>query len=354
MKLYAVFIVGSLALGLSACFSQSDSKSPNVVQPAGQKSSFRPQSIPEAKPDVDKSLAGLVKLFAQADSIHREAWWVLSAERRSIGKTPFGKIQRALLSSQNIKLSNKSMFRCDRYLVQRQDANASSFPQVIVILEKCSERQPAKKMAQVQILNERKIEVIFFPENLEEVLGLGPAVVNKVILCTLKSTENSNLTYLSCQNWAQDRTREQMIRLDTYEYERDGRNLIKLRGKVFENLVDTRKIVADVPLEGKIEVLETELYPVPEEPAPPPLKMMPAQSVPVPLPSPQQQLEQAGSDFSAPPTSADVTPLPPVTDQVIDPDVLRQQQRLQQEQSEAGDLVIPPPRSESGGIPNGR
>lgn len=362
MKLHAFLIVGGLALFLSSCFSQSETKIQTVSSPAELKPSVVVKNVLPNKPPVDKSLDSLVKMFAQADAIHREAWWVLTSERRSVGKSAFGKVHRALLASQNIKLSNKSMFRCDRYLIQRSQVQTGVFPFEIEAFEKCSEKQAAKKIAYVQVQSDRKVEVTFIPENLEEVLGLGPAVVNKAIVCKLLITESANLTNLSCQNWAQDRSREQMIRLDTYEYERDGKNLIKLRGKVFENLVDTRKIVADIPLDGKIEVLETELYPPVEEPAPapPPIKPMPAKIRPIPLPKPPQHPEDAVLDDSAPPTSADVTPLPPAVNQVIDADVLMQQQQLQQqpqlqnEQQEEVDPAIPPPRPEAGGVPHGR
>ncbi|UXR64059.1 hypothetical protein EZJ49_13395 [Bdellovibrio bacteriovorus] len=221
----------------------------------------------------DKSLEWMVRYLAEADGIHREAWWVLTAARPPIGKSPFGKAQRALLASQNIKLTNKSLFRCDRYLVKRDVLGLVGYPQKGEIFEKCSEKTEAKRLASFDVPKEGELNIVFYPDNLQEVLGLGAGILNKQIQCSLRGKEK--LESLNCKDWAQDRSKEQMIRLDVYDYQKSGKNLIKLRGKVYENLTDIRKIEADVPMEGKITVLETELY----APEAPPVVVTPTPSV---------------------------------------------------------------------------
>ncbi len=279
----------------------------------------------------DKSLSVFTRYFEQADAIHREAWWVLTAERRPVGKSPFGKIQRALLSSQNIKLSNKSLFRCDRYIVKRDVMGLNGFPQRGEVFEKCSEKLEAKKIAEFSASSESEIQVTFFPENLEEILGLGATVLNKHIQCALKGNEKGQLSSLKCKDWSQDRSKEQMIRLDVYDYEQAGRNLIKLRGKVYENLTDTRKIEADVPLEGKILVTETELYAPTPTPTPTPTPSPSPKASPSRVQgAPPLELPTEGETPMGPPK---ITPLPgspaPVEGlpppRVVDPDVLMQQ-----------------------------
>ena len=258
-----------------------------------------------AKFGKDENLEELIRYFEQTDAIHRESWWVLSEERRSPGRSPFGKVQRALQSFQKIKLSNKSLFRCDRYQLKKEILGPKGFPLRIDVFEKCSEKTRAKLIAKVFSEKSKLVEVSFFPENLEEVLGLGPSVINKTIVCNIFGNESGQVNQFNCSDWAQDRSKEQMIRLDTYEYQRTGNKMIKLRGKVYENLTDTRKIVADIPLEGKIEVVETELYPPQDEK--PKLKPLPSKPV----------LQSPG----------------------IDPDVLSQQQKIQD--SQGGTLGIP-------------
>lgn len=312
MKLRSLIIFGMTLLILPSCFSKKEEA------PAPQEKVVKVlTSKAEDVPNKDKSLEILIRYLAEADGIHREAWWVLTAARPPIGKSPFGKVQRAFLSSQNIKLTNKSLFRCDRYLVKRDILGILSYPQKGEVFEKCSEKSEAKLIASFDVPKEGELNLIFYPENLQEVLGLGASILNRQIQCSLKGKEK--LESLSCKDWSQDRSKEQMIRLDVYEYHKAGKNMIKLRGKVFENLTDIRKIEADVPMEGKITVIETELY----APEAPPVAPAPAPtSTPVAKPT------------TPPAAGAPELGLPPARDQIVDPDVMMQRQRGQEPQQE--------------------
>ncbi|WP_374035679.1 hypothetical protein ACES2I_08290 [Bdellovibrio bacteriovorus] len=326
MKLCRLIILLSAALiaalGLSSCFGKNEEapvvkeKVVKVLTPKAEDTSRR-----------DKSLDVLVRYLAEADGIHREAWWVLTAARPPLSKSPFGKVQRALLASQNIKLTNKSMFRCDRYVVKRDILGLLGYPQKGEVFEKCSDKADAKRIASFDVPKEGELNLVFYPENLQEVLGLGAGILNRQIHCSLKGKEK--LESLNCKDWAQDRSKEQMIRLDVYDYQKSGKNLIKLRGKVYENLTDIRKIEADVPMEGKITVTETELY-APEEP--------PVAPAPAPGSSPAPGAPKAGGPVPMPSGPAPVgsEPLHPGNPELgmpagrdVDPDVLLQRQRSQ-------------------------
>lgn len=275
MRLLRCSFIIVTALTLGACFSKKEKKLSPVEDSQIQAPVSAPQPVQKKKEDAeskDKSLAVLTRYFAQADGIHREAWWVLTAEKKPVGKSPFGKVERALLSSENLKLTNKSLFRCDRYQVTRKVSGPSGFPQSAEIFEKCSEKLQGKKIAEFTATSRTDLSVSFFPENLEEILGLGPTILNKRIDCTIKGSDTGIINSLQCKNWNEDHTKIQMIRLDVYDYEREGKNMIKLRGKVFENLSDKRKIEADVPMTGKITVTETELYGPEPTPLPTPVK----------------------------------------------------------------------------------
>ncbi|MGE9744534.1 hypothetical protein [Bdellovibrio bacteriovorus] len=335
MKLCCLIILSLTALGLSSCFWKKEDgpvveeKVVKVLTPKAEDSAPR-----------DKSLDVLVRYLAEADGIHREAWWVLTAARPPISKSPFGKVQRALLASQNIKLTNKSMFRCDRYLVKRDVLGLLGYPQKGEVFEKCSDKADAKRIASFDVPKEGELNLIFYPENLQEVLGLGAGILNRQIHCSLKGKEK--LESLNCKDWAQDRTKEQMIRLDVYDYQKSGKNLIKLRGKVYENLTDVRKIEADVPMEGKITVTETELY-APEEP--------PVAPAPAPGATPAPGAPKAGGPVPMPPGQAPASnePLHPGNPELgmpagrdVDPDVLLQRQRSQ---NPGMDMIEVPPEN---------
>lgn len=373
--------LGGLLFTLVSCFSKEEKPVSPVVEPLKP-----PQKVivSEDAANKDKSLDVFVRYFEQADAIHREAWWVLTSERRPVGKSPFGKVQRALLASQNIKLTNKSMFSCDRYLVKRDVLGLKGYPQKAEVFEKCSEKIEAKKIAEYFAPNDKEVQVKFFPENMEELLGLGATVLNKHIQCTLNGNDQGQLQKLKCKDWAQDRTKEQMIRLDVYDYEKTGRNIIKLKGKVYENLTDTRKIEAEVPMEGKIYVTETELYPPEPTPTPKPSATPKAAVTPVPTPggervpgAPPLTLPPEGGAVQVMPhgegevledgVSPVITPLhlpPPRGEENLDPDVMMQRQQQQQgpmmqdhemieEIPQEGTLGAPPqqpPSPEAGGV----
>lgn len=303
MAMRRILILG-IALFLTSCFlrQQPAQDSGTLVK----KNEPRPASVKKSAPK-DSVVSDWTRYFAQADSIHREAWWVLTSERKPVGKSPFGKVERALLSAENIKLANKSIFHCDRYVVKKEAFAAKKFPQKAEILEKCTEKQAGKKIADLSSLKEGEVHVVFYPENLEEILGLGPTILNKQIECDLQASESGALTSLKCRNWSEDRSKEQMVRLDTYDYQKEGKNLIKLRGKIYENLSDIRKIEADVPLAGKIQVTETELYaPIVEKPSP----------------EPEKKTNKTGSPGIAVPGAAE-SGAPVQNPPTIDPDLLR-------------------------------
>ncbi|WP_291516211.1 hypothetical protein [Bdellovibrio sp. ArHS] len=351
MRLVRSLALGVLFLGLVSCFSREEKPVAVVPAVSAPPQRMKPTKVEETK---DKSVHVFARYFEQADAIHREAWWVLNDERRPVGKSPFGKVQRALLSSQNIKLSNKSLFSCDRYLVQRDVLGLNGFPQKAEIFEKCSEKAPAKRIAQFSAPHDKEIQVTFYPENLQEILGIGSAILNKPIQCTLRGNDKEQLISLHCKEWAQDRSKEQMVRLDVYDYQKEGRDLIKLRGKVFENLRDIRKIVADIPMAGKIEVTETELYAPPVEPTPVPTPTpspaktpvkaeRPANAPPLELPPEGEEpvhVQENGEPVADPQEPAALTPLPgspeqpvfavPAAREVVDPDVMMQREVHQQ------------------------
>ncbi len=334
---------------LVGCFNRSKEVTPPATE--SQVVSSKKNLPTKVVDPADEVLLSLVKVLSQADSVHREAWWVLTEDRRPLGKSPFGKAERGLLTALNRKLANKSLFRCDRYVTKRDVMSPSGYPQTVDIFEKCSDKAVAKKIATLRVPQKGEMYLMFYPDNLQEVLGLGASILNKAIECNFKNNAEFQLTELKCKNWAQDRTSEQLIRLDTYDYVREGKNLIKLRGKVYENLMEKRKISADVPLDGKIIVSEVELY-APEEPVAPPITpgpLAPAASgvVGAPIPPPRPEILGGPGQASGPvadPNSVQgaegaggVQPLDPN----LDPDVISQ--RLHQQLIDQG---IPPEEAE--------
>lgn len=255
------------AMVLSSCFGKkrvesTDSKGSQAVSPV-------PQKAVKVAPPKDVPLTLVARYLQQADSIHREAWWVVSTERRPANKSPFGKVLRSVLAEEGLKLGNKSLFSCDHYTTKRNITNVSGYPQNAEVFENCSGKGPGRKIAEWTLSSPRELRVSFYPDSLQELLGVGAAILNRKINCTLKGDDRAVLSEFDCQNWAQSKTDSLMIRLDVYQYKAANQNLLILQGKVYNNLQESRKIEARVPMTGKIKVVETELFAPPEEPAKP-------------------------------------------------------------------------------------
>ena len=247
----------------------------------------------------------LSRYLEQADAVHREAWWVVAAERKVPGKTVFGKVQHALARELKLKVSNKSLFSCDRYLVKREILSASGLPQKGEVFESCRSREAALHIADFEMKNSTEADITFQGQNLGELIGLGTAILNRNFHCHLKGDEEGKLTDLICDDFSQDRNATESVRFKVYEYHRGGQNLLKLRGQIYEALYATKKIQADVPLEGKIEVVETQTQaPAPEvpalKPAPVPIAMPKAKQVTPVDPDSQRrkQIEQNGQEYN--------------------------------------------------------
>lgn len=242
-------------LVLSGCFGEPKTSSapppPAAIAPVRVPPKIRPNP-PSSR---DPELLRLVKIATQADQIQREAWWVVSNERKSALRSPFGKLQRAALSGLDERLASKGIFQCDKYVFQKGALGALWSGQ---FSENCDPRNGLRDIATWTLTGAQRGRVEFNPANLGEVLGMGASIFGRRMSCEISWDEKDIIEHMSCPNWEQDRETH-LIRLETYEYHRNKGQILKLKGKVLENLTAIRKIETEVPLEGKITVVETEL-----------------------------------------------------------------------------------------------
>lgn len=258
----------------------------------------------------DPELLQVVKVALQADQVVREAWWVVSGERRPAPRSPFGKLQRAALLHLDGKLATKGIFSCDSYEMLREGS-------LIAFSENCV-RGSAREIARWTKLSPSSAQVEFRPEHLSEVLGLNTSVLGKRLRCELRWDGSSTLTWLSCPVWEQDRG-EQLIRLTRMDFRKEGGSILSLRGQVLEQLQPVRKIEADVPMEGKILVTETDLQ-APEESVPGGAPTAPASpAAPGPTAVQNPDLLQMGVGAGAPPAEGAAPQPPPPPKQDVSP-----------------------------------
>jgi hypothetical protein len=251
------------------------------------------------KSDVDKEFEKISRWFEQMDAVLREALWVVKKERAPLGKSIFGKMQRALLVEMKQRLSNKSLFRCDVYTMSlranssptRKGDSSTGVPQTAEVFHRCNSRESFAKFGEWRHLKPDELEIDFQASNLSEVLGIATGIFNPKIHCKLKSNDAGLIQNFSCENLMMDYNpaKNQVLKFKRFEFSKSGQQILHLQADVLENLEAVRKIEADVPIDGAILVTETVLK------APP-------QATPAPTPAPTipPPQNQAGGDAGTP------------------------------------------------------
>lgn len=239
--------------------------------PAAPAANVKPILQTSPKKNLDRELLKISKWFEQMDAILRESLWVVRKDRPPQSKSIFGKMQRAALVEMKEKLPNKSLFRCDTYSMSRS-VGTDGIPQSAEVMQRCGSKESFTKIGDWNHPSANVLTMNFSGGNLEEVLGLATGILNPQISCELKSNELGNIESFSCKDLMidYDAKKSQVLKFLRFEYNRSENKVLHLRAEVLESLQPVRKIEVDVPLEGKIQVIETVLQaPVVEaKPAP--------------------------------------------------------------------------------------
>ncbi len=94
------------------------------------------------------------------------------------------------------------------------------------------------------------------------VVGISVALTNPDINCQLQ-LKDKKLNALSCEHWAylistSDASATE-IRLKSFVFNRDQSQQLRLQGGFFRDLIERKKIEVNVPLQGKIKLIEKEI-----------------------------------------------------------------------------------------------
>lgn len=255
------------------------------------------KALPEKPLQLELNLKekkSLIKIFAQADSIIREASWLLTEKRKVKMSSPFGRIQRAFMISANQKLTKLPGLKCDRYGIQNGIDLKISF--------NC-EKKPVS-FAQVSGFKQKHITVSFETLNLADSLGIAASIYGKPIVCQIQVNSENELLRMDCNTWVQDRFENQLVVLSELQFSKKENDQLVMKGEVLENLKLRRKIDVKVPISGKIKLSEIEL-PRPEDQiiSRPPVKVLtPIDNNSESIPQNSENTQQAGGvrDSSTP------------------------------------------------------
>ncbi len=245
------------------------------------------------------------KIMAQAQAVEREAWWVLTDQKSKSKPGSFSRLLRAL-EKKNPNLKKNKVLSCEKFEIRGDVLDPVGSIMKGRLYESC--RKPAVHILDFESTTANSLRMTIYPEFQGDVYGLGATIFNKKIDCDLAWNEKEILTKLTFKSYKRNRNEKEIVELETFEYQKDAKNLLTLKGQITENLVAIRKIETQVPLEGTITVNEIELdLPVP------PGYIKPAQipkNVILPISSPQIPAVQAPGNARYDPRGvpADITP----------------------------------------------
>jgi hypothetical protein len=216
---------------------------------------------PAIKSQSERELEKILHWFEQMDAIYREALWVIRKERAPQAKSMFGKMQRALLTDMKQKLSNKSLFKCDVYSMKRDVMGLAGIPQKAEVFHKCNSKESFIPIGDWSYTKANEFTVNFQGSNLSEVLGFATSILSPRIQCKLKSTDSGLIESFHCENLMIDfdPAKNQVLKFTKFEFTKSARSILQIKAEVLENLDPVRKIEVEVPMEGKITVVETVL-----------------------------------------------------------------------------------------------
>ncbi|NUM58237.1 MAG: hypothetical protein HUU56_06380 [Bdellovibrionaceae bacterium] len=196
-------------------------------------------------------------VLQEADEIQREIVWLITESRPLFNKTLFGKLLRAKLQAQGIKLKDKSKHSCDIY----QTKDMKSYFQVS---EFCQKYRLPDILAEVDASSQTELKVKFYGQNFSDVIGVSAALVAPKVECLVVVDADLRLVKLSCENFKFSR-KDQIVELKKMEYDKNRSPTISLEGVVLENMLPYSKLSVVVPEVGKIKIKEVKLRPDPNE-----------------------------------------------------------------------------------------
>jgi len=254
------FAIALLILCASCSFRKETAPKP-AETPVPAPSTVKNTKLEPVKSARDRELEKILHWFEQMDAIYREALWVIRKERAPQAKSIFGKMQRALLTDMKQKLSNKSLFKCDVYSMKRDVMGLGGIPQNAEVFHKCNSKESFLPIGDWTYAKANELTVNFKGGNLSEVLGFATSILSPRIQCKLKSNDNGIIESFNCENLMIDfdPAKNQVLKFTKFEFTKSARSILQIKGEVLENLDPVRKIEVEVPLEGKITVVETVL-----------------------------------------------------------------------------------------------
>lgn len=257
------------------------------------------ENLPETKPSESKISAALResdnKSLTQpfqilnkeqreaiyfAASLEKEALRIITKNEYSDELSLFSVLSYAVEVAAGIKKTSISRLDCSRF----RFAESAKDKKLIQVFKTCM--KPESLVAEIQTNDDKShLTVTFLIKEWASVVGLSAMTTGQDVVCDLQ-IKNKKLDGLNCLNWikslAASAVSAEEIRLKTFTFQRDQESQLLVKGGLYKDLVERKKIEMRVPLQGKIKLIEKEIEVIDEfaekpiehnpNPAPPPVR----------------------------------------------------------------------------------
>ncbi len=209
--------------------------------------------LPKPEPEVLFSKVFRESIYF-AKSLEREALKLLVRDSQQQNQTLFSVLSYAVESYSGAKKSAPFGLDCTRYDFKKSG-------ELISVFKMCT--KPAIEIATINVRSkDQDYEINFKIHEWARVIGPSAALTGSDVNCRLEILKEK-LNLLSCQNWAMQTNQEQLsatvIKTDEFVFQRNAAKQFVIRGGFYKELIKNKKIDIEVPLDGKIKIIEKEI-----------------------------------------------------------------------------------------------
>ena len=265
MKTLGAFIfVLFLTLLMTACFAEKRKSQELISGDKNQVILVPPQSsgLPVVKSAAPQLLSKQQReaIYFSA-SLEKEALKILTKNPSFDEMTLFSVLSYALETSYGVKKSPPTRLDCSRFRFAAEPKSSPNSASKISVFKTC--QRPESLITEIDISRDQaELDIKFLAKEWIPVLGLSATLSGDNVQCRLH-IENKKLASLSCVNWIRTlgvtNTSAEELRLKTFIFDRKNAHQFVLKGGLYKDLVERKKIEIDVPLEGKIKRFEKEI-----------------------------------------------------------------------------------------------
>lgn len=193
-----------------------------------------------------------IQILMHGDEIFRELTWLITKNRPTDQKTPFGKILRSIWQVRKQPLANKFKHECDSY----QFENVG--PRIHRVYEVCHKNRKPDLIATIN-WNDSSAEFMFNGQNLSDIIGVAAALVSPEIVCKA-NWSGRKINKMDCAGLHLNRA-DMVVRINKFVFDDKEANLMTLEATVLKNLLPYSDLKIYVPQAGVVSITETKKNP---------------------------------------------------------------------------------------------